>query len=187
AFVEDDWKVTPQLTLNLGLRYDFATPPLEAKNRMADFDPAAGALTFAKSGSIGDRAIVDTNNKNFGPRVGFAYSPDTKTVFRGGYGIYYSLFERFGSEDELALNPPFLINKTITSNTAPVLSPSVGFPSNFLDPSTVDLSVLNPYHIRAMALHDPQPYVQQWSFGIQRQIGQDWAAEVDYVGTKSTH
>jgi outer membrane receptor protein involved in Fe transport len=187
AFAEDDWKVTPQLTLNLGLRYDFTTPPLEAKNRMADFNPASGSLMFAKGGSIGDRAIVDTNNKNFGPRVGFAYSPDTKTVFRGGYGIYYSLFERFGSEDELALNPPFLINKTITSNTAPVLKPSVGFPSNFLDPATVDLTVLNPYHIRAMALHDPQPYVQQWSFGIQRQIGQDWAAEVDYVGTKSTH
>jgi hypothetical protein len=187
GFFEDDWKVTPQLTLNLGLRYDFATPPLEAKNRMADFDPASGSLVFAKSGGLKSRAIVDPNYKNFGPRVGFAFSPDTKTVFKGGYGLYYSLFERFGSEDELALNPPFLINKTLTSNTAPVLSPSVGFPSNFLDPSTVNLAVLNSFHIRAMALNDPQPYVQQWSFGIQRQIGQDWAGEVDYVGTKSTH
>jgi hypothetical protein len=187
GFVEDDWKVTPRLTLNLGMRYDFATPPLEAKNRMADFNPASDSLVFASGGSIGNRAIVNTNTKNFGPRFGFAYSPDTKTVVRGGYGIYYSMFERFGSEDELALNPPFLINKTLTSNTAPVLSPSVGFPANFLDPTTVNLSVLNPYHIRAVALNDPLPYVQQWSFGIQRQIGQDWAAEVDYVGTKSTH
>jgi hypothetical protein len=187
GFAEDDWKVTPQLTLNLGLRYDFATPPLEANNRMADFDPASASLVFAKSGSVGSRAIVDTNTKNFGPRVGFAYSPDTKTVVRGGYGIYYSLFERFGSEDELALNPPFLINKTLTSNTAPVLSPSVGFPSNFLDPSTVNLNALNTYHIRAVAIHDPLPYVQQWSLGLQRQIGQQWAAEIDYVGTKSTH
>ena len=121
--MEDDWKATPRLTLNLGLRYDFATPPLEADNRMADFDPNSGGLVFAKSGSVGDRAIVNPNTKNFGPRFGFAYSPDTKTVFRGGYGIYYSLFERFGSEDELALNPPFLINKTLTSNTAPVLKP----------------------------------------------------------------
>jgi hypothetical protein len=187
GFVEDDWKVTPQLTLNLGLRYDFATPPLEAQNRMADFDPAAGALVFARDGSLKQRAIVNPNYKNFGPRFGFSYSADTKTVVRGGYGIYYSLFERFGSEDELALNPPFLINKTLTSNTSPVLSPSVGFPSNFLDPATVDLSVLNSYHIRAMDIHDPQPYVQQWSFGIQRQFGQSWGAEVDYVGTKSTH
>ncbi len=187
GFFEDDWKATPQLTLNLGLRYDFATPPLEAKNRMADFDPATGSLVFAKSGSLKDRAIVDPNYKNFGPRFGFAYSPDTKTVFRGGYGIYYSLFERFGSEDELALNPPFLINKTLTSNTTPVLNPSVGFPSDFLDPATLNLNNLTSYHIRAMALHDPQPYVQQWSLGVQRQFGQSWAAEVDYVGTKSTH
>ncbi|HEY1987037.1 MAG TPA: carboxypeptidase regulatory-like domain-containing protein [Terracidiphilus sp.] len=187
GFVEDDWKVTPKLTLNLGLRYDFATPPLEANNRMADFDPTSGSLVFAKSGSLKNRAIVDLNTKNFGPRVGFAYSPDAKTVFRGGYGIYYSLFERFGSEDELALNPPFLINKAPTSNTAPVLSPSVGFPSNFLDPASINLNALNSFHIRAMALHDPTPYVQQWSFGIQRQVGQSWTGEVDYVGTKSTH
>jgi hypothetical protein len=187
GFVEDDWKATRKLTLNLGLRYDFATPPLEAKNRMADFDPVSGSLISAKSGSLKDRAIVDLNTRNFGPRLGFAYSPDTKTVLRGGYGIYYSLFERFGSEDELALNPPFLINKTLTSNTAPVLTPSVGFPTNFLDPTTVNLNVLNSFHVRAMAIHDPMPYVQQWSFGVQRQIGSDWAAEVNYVGTKSTH
>ncbi len=187
GFAEDDWKATPKLTLNLGLRYDFATPPLEAKNRMADFDPASGSLIFARSGGLKSRGIVDTNNHNFGPRVGFAFSPDTKTVLHGGYGIYYSLFERFGSEDELALNPPFLINKTLTSNTAPVLQPSVGFPSNFLDPTTVNLASLNAFHIRAMALQDPMPYVQQWSGGIQRLLGQNWAAEVDYVGTKSTH
>jgi len=187
GFAEDDWKVTPRLTLNLGLRYDFATPPLEAKNHLADFDPVSGSLIFAKSGSLKDRAIVDINKKNFGPRVGFSYSPNSKTVLHGGYGLYYSLFERFGSEDELALNPPFLINKTLTSNTSPVLNPSVGFSSSFLDPSTVDLNNLNSFHIRAMAIHDPLPYVQQWSFGIQRQFGTNWAAEVDYVGTKSTH
>lgn len=187
GFVEDDWKVTPKLTLNAGLRYDFATPPMEGQNRMADFDPASGTLVFAKSGSVQDRAIVHPNTKDFGPRLGFAYSPDAKTVFRGGYGIYYTLFERIGSEDELALNPPFLINKAPTSNIAPVLSPSVGFPSNFLDPSTVDFSNLTSYHIRSVPTSDPDPYVQQWSAGVQRQFGQNLAAEVDYVGTKSTH
>ena len=187
GFFEDDWKATPKLTLNLGLRYDFATPAEEGQNRMADFDPASGSLVFARGGSLQDRTIVDPNTKNFGPRFGFAFSPDTKTVLRGGYGIYYTLFERIGSEDELALNPPFLINKELVSNTAPVLSPSVGFPSNFLDPSTVDFSNLTAFHIRSQPVNDPEPYVQQWSIGIQRQIGQAWAAEVDYVGTKSTH
>lgn len=187
GFVEDDWKATPKLTLNLGLRYDFTTPATEATNSMANFDPASGSLVFAKSGSLGDRSLVEVNTKNFGPRIGFSYSPEGNTVIRGGYGIYYSLFERFGSEDQLALNPPFLINKTLSSNTTPVLTPSVGFPSNFLSASTVNLNSLNSFHIRAMASHDPTPMVQQWSIGIQRQIGNAWAAEVDYVGTKSTH
>ncbi|HEV2276427.1 MAG TPA: carboxypeptidase regulatory-like domain-containing protein [Acidobacteriaceae bacterium] len=187
GFVEDDWKATPKLTLNLGLRYDFATPAMDGRNRMADFNPASGTLIFAKSGSLQDRTIVKPNTKDFGPRLGISYSPDSKTVLRGGYGIYYSLFERIGSENELALNPPYLINKTLTSNTEPVLTPSAGFSSGFLDPATINLNALNSFHIRAVPLSDPATYVQQWSIGIQRQIGAPWVAEVDYVGTKSTH
>ena len=188
GFAEDDWKITRKLTLNLGLRYDFATPALEGNNQMANFDPTgAGSLVFAKSGSLQDRALVQVNKKNFGPRVGFAYSFDSKTVIRGGYGIYYSLFERIGSEDQLALNPPFLINKTLASNKAPVLSPEVGFPANFLDPATIDFGNLTSFHIRAMNQNDPTPMIQQWSLGFQRQIGNAWLAEVNYVGTRSTH
>lgn len=188
GFAEDDWKVTRKLTLNLGLRYDFATPALEGQNRMANFDPAGtGSLVFAKGGSIQQRALVQPNEKNFGPRIGFAYSFDSKTVIRGGYGIYYSLFERIGSEDQLALNPPFLINKTLASNTTPVLSPETGFPANFLDPTSVNLNNLTSFHIRAMNPDDPTPMIQQWSFGVQRQIGNQWLAELNYVGTHSTH
>jgi hypothetical protein len=188
GFAEDDWKVTRKLTVNLGLRYDFATPALEGNNQMANFDPTgAGSLVFAKGGSLEDRSLVQVNKKNFGPRLGFAYSLDSKTVIRGGYGIYYSLFERIGSEDQLALNPPFLINKTLASNKTPVLKPETGFPANFLDPSTIDFGNLTSFHIRAMNQDDPTPMVQQWSFGVQRQIGNSWLAEVNYVGTRSTH
>ena len=111
GFFEDDWKVTPQLTLNLGMRYDFATPALNGKNQMANFDPDAGALVFAGDSGLKTRSLVDPNYTNFGPRVGIAWSPDQKTVVRGGYGIYYTVFERYGSEDQLALDPPFLITR----------------------------------------------------------------------------
>jgi len=188
GFAEDDWKITRKLTLNLGWRYDFATPALEGKNRMANFDPTgAGSIVFAKGGSLEDRSLVQVNKKNFGPRVGFAYSLDPKTVIRGGYGIYYSLFERIGSEDQLSLNPPFLINKTLASNKASVITPEVGFPANFLDPATIDFNNLTSFHIRAMNQDDPTPMIQQWSLGVQRQIGNAWLAEVNYVGTRSTH
>ena len=189
AFFEDDWKVTPKLTLNLGLRYDFATPALEGDNQMANFDPGSGSLVFARDGGLRSRSLVEINKKNFGPRFGFAFSPDQKTVIRGGYGVYYTLFERFGSEDQLALNPPFLINKTqsaASTSTTPVMIAQQGFPSNYLDPSTINLNNLTAFHIRAMNPHDPPPYVQQWSFGFQRAIGV-MTADVNYVGTKSTH
>jgi hypothetical protein len=186
GFLEDDWKVTPRLTLNLGLRYDFATPALEAKNRVANFSPAgAGSLVFAKSGSVGDRALVDPDTKNFGPRIGVSYSLTNKMVLRGGYGLYYTLLERIGSEDQLALNPPFLVNKTPASNTQSVLTPSVGFPSNFLDPSTIDFTALQSFHIRALNPVSQPPAVQQWSFGIQNEFARNWLGEIDYVGTHS--
>lgn len=187
GFFEDDWKVIPALTFNLGLRYDFATPAFEGQNRMADFSPASGSLIFAKSGSLQNRTIVKPNTRDFGPRFGFAYSINPKTVVRGGYGVYYTLFERIGSENQLALNPPNLINKTLSSSTAPVLNPSVGFPSNFLDPSTINFNDLTAFHIRAVPVKDPDPMVQQWSIGFQRELGSSWVGEVDYVGTKSDH
>jgi hypothetical protein len=186
GFVEDDWKATPKLTLNLGLRYDFAAPPVEGGNRMANFNPAgSGSLVFASSGSLGNRALVNPNTTNFGPRIGASYALNSKTVLHGGYGVYYTSFERIGSENQLAENPPNLINKTVASNTAPVLTPAVGFPSNFLDPSTINFNQLQNFHIRAVNPNIGAPMVQQWSFGFQRQITSAWLGEVDYVGTHS--
>lgn len=188
GFAQDDWKITHRLTLNLGLRYDFASPALEGQNRMANFDPAgAGSLVFATDGGLQSRALVNPDKKAFAPRLGFAYSPGWNTVIHGGYGIYYTLFERFGSEDELALNPPFLINKTLASNTAPVLIAQNGFPANFLDPSTINLQNLRAFHIRAVNPANPAPMVQQWSFGFQHQISSTLSTEINYVGTKSTN
>ncbi|HEX6494872.1 MAG TPA: carboxypeptidase regulatory-like domain-containing protein [Acidobacteriaceae bacterium] len=191
GFFEDDWKATPQLTLNLGLRYDFSTPAMTANDQMANFSPTgnggAGALVFAKSGSVGDRSLIDPSTKNFGPRFGVSFSPDTKTVLRGGYGIYYTLFERIGSEDQLALNPPFLVNRTAASSTQSVLTPEVGFPSGYLDPANINLNQLQSYHVRAVNPHSPSPQVQQWSLGFQREFAGAWTAEANYVGTKSTH
>ena len=188
GFVQDDWKVTRKLTLNLGLRYDFATPPLEAKNHMANFETAGGgSLVFAKSGSIEDRALVDVHDKNFAPRFGIVYSPNQNTVIRGGYGMYYLLFERFGSEDQMALNPPFLIenNAAVPSTSLqPVFQLRDGFPPNYLDPNNINYQLTQ---IRTVDPKSPIPYVQQWSLGFQQMLPARFIGTVDYVGTKSTH
>jgi hypothetical protein len=191
GFAQDDWRITPQLTLNLGLRYDFSAPAVDGQNRMANFNPAAngggGGLVYAASGSLQDRALVEPNTKDFGPRIGFAWSVNPKAVLRGGYGIFYTLFERVGSENQLALNPPGLVNNTPSapSNaTAPVFFLQNGFPANFLDPNSLNLQLV---HLRAENPHFPTTMVQQWSFGVQQQLSGGIVAEVDYVGTKSTH
>jgi hypothetical protein len=84
GFVQDDWKASAKLTLNLGLRYDFITPALEANDSQTNFNPAGtGSLVFAKSGSLEDRGLVKADRNNFAPRVGVVYRLDDKTVIRG--------------------------------------------------------------------------------------------------------
>jgi len=187
-FGQDDIKLTPKLTMNLGLRYDFATPALEGRNRVTNFDPSgAGALVFGKSGSLQDRSTVNPNRKNFAPRLGLAYQLGTNTVLRAGYGIFYTTFDRNGSEDQLSLNPPFLINNTpavSSTATAPLFILQQGFPLDFLDPAKLDLRRVR---IRAVNPDSPATNVQQWSFGFQRLLPFNLFVDASYVGTKTTH
>ncbi len=189
AFVQDDWKVSPKLTLNLGLRYDFGTPPYSAKNELANFDPngnaGAGALVTAKAGNLGDRTLVQVNTKNFAPRFGFVYSVDKNTTIRGGYGLYYLMFKRNGSEDQLVLNPPFEIAATLNSTGGqPAFLLKNGFPSSVLDPNHINLAL---QHVHAMQNNSLTPYTQAWSLGFQRQLPGEIVLTADYVGNKSTH
>ena len=107
AFVQDDWRITRRLTLNLGLRYDLITWPYEKHDQQAAFDPNSGNLLIANQNGV-SRQIVNPNNTLFAPRVGFAYDVfgDGKTALHGGYGIFY--FPDYGGiSNQLGQNPPF--------------------------------------------------------------------------------
>ena len=90
-----------RLTLNLGVRYEYSTPYWEKDNILTNFDPATNTMVFAKDGSIADRALVNPDRNNFGPRLGFAYTLTPGTVIRGGYGVSYVHFSRAGGGDLL--------------------------------------------------------------------------------------
>src|SRR6476620_5175548 len=96
-FVQDDWKATSRLSVNLGLRYDYMTPATEASNAQTNFDPSGGgSLLFASGGSLENRGLVKPDINNFAPRVGAVYKLDDKTLIRGAFGIFYNLFDRVG-------------------------------------------------------------------------------------------
>jgi carboxypeptidase family protein/TonB-dependent receptor-like protein len=182
-FVQDDWKVSRKLSLNLGVRYDFITPALEANNQQANFDPATRTLITAKDGSLFDRGLVNPDKNNFAPRVGLVYQLDESTVLRGGYGIFYNLFDRIGSEDQIAINPPHLISNSITtsSTTTPLFILRNGFPSGYLDPARADLSRLV---LRGADRNSPKAAVHQFSVGAQRVFAGVWVLSLDLVGTE---
>ena len=116
-YAQDDWRIAHKLTLNIGIRYELATPPYETNNQLSNFDPATsptGGLVVASGGSIFNRALINRNDLNFAPRFGLAYSLTSKTVVRAAYGISYQQFLRAAVVNELAQNAPYSIDNLIT-------------------------------------------------------------------------
>jgi len=189
-FIQDDFKIKPNLTLNLGLRYEYSTPPREKNNQFANFDPQTGTMFFASDGDIFDRALIHPDRNNFAPRVGFAYSPTSRWVIRGAYGVFYSHTVRQGREGLLGFNPPFLVDnllQTSVSGAAAVASAAPfrlvnGYPSGLLDPNSLAPTIGR----RAQDPNQRSPYIQQYNFGIQYELMKDLLFEVAYVGNKGT-
>jgi hypothetical protein len=185
-FFQDDWKVSQTFTLNLGLRYDYATWPYEAAGRQTNFDPTTGQK-FNRTNSSFGQSLVEPDKNNWAPRVGFAWQVAPKTVVRSGYGRFYSLFERAGSEDQMELNLPWLVNNNVSAannnSTANNIRLRTGVNLS-LDPSAV-----NPINVKVRAVdpHAQMPEIDQWNFGIQHELPANMLATVDYVGTKGTH
>jgi hypothetical protein len=184
-FVQDDWRASSKLTVNLGLRYDFITPALEAQNRQANFDPATGTLVQAQDGSLEDRGLVKPDTNNFAPRVGLVYQLSDSMVLRGGYGIFYNLFDRIGSEDQIALNPGSglvsLSPSTATLASGPLFLLRNGFPAGYLDPARINLSRAV---LRGADRDSPKTTIHQFSVGAQKIFGRVWVVSLDLVGTE---
>jgi hypothetical protein len=189
-YVQDDWKATSKLTVNLGLRYDFITPALEATNHQTNFDPAGGgSLVFATDGSLENRGLVKPDRNNWAPRVSAAYRVTDRTIIRGGWGIFYNLFDRVGSEDQLALNVPGLVNNSITQTTgAPVFFLKDGLPTSFLNVPDLnpDNGGLKRLRVRAVANDAPKTTINQASFGVQHEISDGLIANADFIYTRGS-
>jgi hypothetical protein len=194
AYLQDDYKFSPKLVLNLGVRYEFATPQWERDNKLANFDPQTNSMIFAKSGSLYDRALVHPDPYNWAPRVGLAYSVTPKTVIRSGYGISYVQFNRLGGENLLPYNGPFSVDAVIDGQTpaqgvcTSVDSPAgtcfrptnLGFPANFASPAAFNTATTQ---VRYIPADNRTGYVQSWHLSVQRELAKNLTLDVGYVGT----
>ncbi len=187
-YVQDDWHVTPKLTVNAGLRWEFATPLWDRDNYWSNFNPATNTLVRATPGSLYNRALVNPNYKDFGPRLGAAYAWDSKTSIRAGYGISYNFFNRPGSALE-GINGPLAVFGVINQSFTPGGPVPAGFlttQNSFTTGIASNFSPVNSNNVYVPA-NSPWPMIQSWMVSIQREVAKNTVLEVAYTGNHSTH
>ena len=178
-FLLDNWQVSRKLTLNHGLRYELPTVPYSVNGYHTLLNAEQTAVRPTNPPQPGLEFIAP-NHRNFAPRIGFAYRLTGKTVIRGGYGIYYNP-NQTNSFTFLNGNPPFGTATTYTSDPArPTLSLANPTPSDAQNPTPIPNFISDMWRL-------PTAYMNQWSFGIGRELWANAGVEIQYLGSRSVH
>jgi Carboxypeptidase regulatory-like domain len=196
GFLQDDWKATSRLTLNMGLRYEIWTQPVERNDAQANFFLSDLKLAYANNrvpagvpanyvenvpSGVGARSLLRTSYQNLAPRIGFALQATPSLVLRGGAGVFYADDPFIGASGRLPANPPYAIsNSYATDNITPIVYLATGFPANAV--TSVDFTTVT---MNAYAPDLRNGTVYHWSMGVQKQFGQ-YVFEANYVGTRGT-
>jgi hypothetical protein len=189
GFVQDDWKVTRTLTLNLGLRYELFTQPVDARDLGSLFNILTGQ--YALPGKNGyTRAIVDGDHNNFGPRFGFAWQAHSKFVVRGGGGIFYGERDQNQQVTQFSGNLPnvpvvSLPSVSASQTVAPPFTINTPIKVVPTDPSLASFTAANPYvgTIRSQGFHDARdPMLYQFNLDLQYQATPTILLEASYSG-----
>ena len=213
-YAQDDWHASTKLTLNIGLRWEYGSPYADLYNRISNFDPdtqtvltttpgaiAGGGITPYKGGGTYGKTLVNPDFTDFGPRVGFAYSIDPKSVIRGGFGISYVHYTRAGSGDILGINAPQAQFASVTQSApsatnphcasplpAQIIAPGATTPSCF---ATADqgypgglVTSFNSAtdNITYIPKNTKDSYVESYFLSIQRTLAKNSLLDIAYVG-----
>jgi hypothetical protein len=229
-FVQDDWRVRPRLTLNLGLRYEYKSLVTEKNNDFSNFDFSNGNLMVAGTNaatlwsfnptvnpytgqyqinpqpctaktcaqqtinlgsSASNRSLQYPDRKNFEPRIGIAWQPfkNSRTVLRGGYGIFYD--QTFGDVYfQKAANPPFVhLQEGNIGLALPLIASGTYYPGSgaIIQNALANIGSTGYPSMSPFQLNFQNAFIQQWSADVQRQIGNTWLIDIGYVGTRGLH
>ncbi len=177
-FINDSFRVTPRLTINAGLRYEYNSPPVDAFDRANIYDPATRSLVPVGTNGI-PRSGFEADKNNFAPRIGFAWTPTDsgKTVLRAGYGIYY---------DQSALAPGEALYFNAPYFDFNLYFPLPGLPLTLSNPFPAFFPFALPDSALAIQRDFSTAYMQHWNVNVQQQLGRSRVLEVAYVGSKGT-
>jgi Carboxypeptidase regulatory-like domain len=181
-FVQDDFHVSHNLTINMGLRYELTSP---ANGQVGNFDLNRAIVVTSYGPGAVSHAGVQFDKKDWAPRLGVAWSVDKNTVIKSAFGMFYSAEANIF--DDLGLNPPQLTFYAANFNAGAIPSASQlvssGFPSSLPSGSPTNLSgpVKTTGPIRLI------PHILEWNLTVQHQFGKDWLGQIGYVGTRSYH
>jgi hypothetical protein len=177
AFFQDDWKIGPKLTLNLGVRYEFNTPATDPTNRMTVFD--LQRMDLVRVGTEGlSRSGIRADRNNLAPRLGFAWSLTPTTVLRGGYGIFYDCGTLMVSSAAY-FNPPYFNIYVFFPSAAGLLTLNNPFPTQN--------GMLPPASLSSFSPDLTTAYLQHWNLNLQREIKGAGTLSLAYAASKGTH
>lgn len=182
VYANDDFKISRTFAVNFGLRYQYTQPLIELNNNISILDPSTGTIKVAGKGGV-SRGLLTPDRNDLAPRLGFAWAPggSQKWAVRSSYGIFYDRLP--GNEWAWqGISVPFIVSQSLTSDQrTPTINIGTLFPS-------IDIS--NPNSFKDVSLFNlsdrRDPYVQQWTFSIQRSFTGSMFAEAAYVGSKGT-
>ena len=204
-YFQDNWRVTPKLTLNLGLRYDGESPYVDRLNELSYFDsdvasPARNASFPSLTGGLqfaivngSPRSVYTRQHDNVGPRIGFAWNPRQETVVRGGFGIAYAPLEL--SNNAVGFVPDNGYSSTTNWNYSndggytPANHLSNPYPQGLIQPAgnSLGASTQLGQALNAWANNPPTPTQYQWNFGVQQQLTKAFLLDMAYVGSRGLH
>lgn len=187
AYLQDTWRITQRLTLDVGVRYDLFLPWVDRGNRLANVDyPTSGtqvSLRLAQNnGGRSARSLMAADTDNIAPRVGLAFDAGHGTVIRAFYGMFYGSFEPTGGGQFLGTNPPYKLSAQIsTDGITPAVTLAGGVP-NVLTPANLQNPVLASFPSQIT-----MPYSHQYNLNIQHTFATNTLVQIGYFGTNAHH